>query len=62
MGYLRKETDSSLLYTVVNQLDPDTEGLIKIAFSVLRTALDDYNLLYLVMITNLLHFCRRGDP
>lgn len=25
MGYLRKETDSSLLYTVVNQLDPDTE-------------------------------------
>uniref|UniRef100_UPI003AAE95D3 bromodomain-containing protein 9 isoform X4 n=1 Tax=Centroberyx gerrardi TaxID=166262 RepID=UPI003AAE95D3 len=25
MGYLRKETDSSLLYTVVNQLDPDAE-------------------------------------
>ncbi|XP_034729501.1 bromodomain-containing protein 9 isoform X2 [Etheostoma cragini] len=25
MGYLRKEPDSSLLYTVVNQLDPDTE-------------------------------------
>uniref|UniRef100_A0A8C4F3B7 Bromodomain-containing protein 9 n=1 Tax=Dicentrarchus labrax TaxID=13489 RepID=A0A8C4F3B7_DICLA len=24
MGYLRKEPDSSLLYTVVNQLDPDT--------------------------------------
>uniref|UniRef100_A0A8C2Z635 Bromodomain-containing protein 9 n=1 Tax=Cyclopterus lumpus TaxID=8103 RepID=A0A8C2Z635_CYCLU len=27
MGYLRKEPDSSLLYTVVNQLDPDAEGL-----------------------------------
>uniref|UniRef100_A0A8C4F2U3 Bromodomain-containing protein 9 n=1 Tax=Dicentrarchus labrax TaxID=13489 RepID=A0A8C4F2U3_DICLA len=25
MGYLRKEPDSSLLYTVVNQLDPDAE-------------------------------------
>uniref|UniRef100_A0A3Q4MUW8 Bromodomain-containing protein 9 n=1 Tax=Neolamprologus brichardi TaxID=32507 RepID=A0A3Q4MUW8_NEOBR len=25
MGYLRKESDSSLLYTVVNQLDPDAE-------------------------------------
>ncbi|XP_041798662.1 bromodomain-containing protein 9 [Chelmon rostratus] len=25
MGYLRKETDSSLLYNVVNQLDPDAE-------------------------------------
>ncbi|KAM3613896.1 uncharacterized protein V6R79_006725 [Siganus canaliculatus] len=25
MGYLRKETDTSLLYTVVNQLDPDAE-------------------------------------
>ncbi|KAM6994187.1 bromodomain-containing protein 9 isoform 2-T2 [Tautogolabrus adspersus] len=25
MGYLRKEADSSLLYTVVNQLDPDAE-------------------------------------
>ncbi|KAM6910232.1 bromodomain-containing protein 9 [Xenentodon cancila] len=25
MGYLRKETDASLLYTVVNQLDPDAE-------------------------------------
>ncbi|KAM4601020.1 bromodomain-containing protein 9 isoform 2-T2 [Polymixia lowei] len=25
MGYLRKETDSSLSYTVVNQLDPDAE-------------------------------------
>ncbi|XP_059195736.1 bromodomain-containing protein 9 [Centropristis striata] len=25
MGYLRKEQDSSLLYTVVNQLDPDAE-------------------------------------
>lgn len=28
MGYLRKETDGSLLYTVVNQLDPDAEGLL----------------------------------
>uniref|UniRef100_A0AAX7TLL3 Bromodomain-containing protein 9 n=1 Tax=Astatotilapia calliptera TaxID=8154 RepID=A0AAX7TLL3_ASTCA len=28
MGYLRKESDSSLLYTVVNQLDPDAEGLL----------------------------------
>lgn len=28
MGYLRKETDSSLLYNVVNQLDPDAEGLL----------------------------------
>lgn len=28
MGYLRKEQDSSLLYTVVNQLDPDAEGLL----------------------------------
>lgn len=28
MGYLRKETDGSLLYTVVNQLDPDAEGLV----------------------------------
>ncbi|KAK0134561.1 Bromodomain-containing protein 9 [Merluccius polli] len=27
MGYLRKEADSSLVYTVVNQLDPDAEGL-----------------------------------
>ncbi|KAM3872705.1 bromodomain-containing protein 9 isoform 2-T2 [Diretmus argenteus] len=25
MGYLRKETDGSLLYSVVNQLDPDAE-------------------------------------
>ncbi|XP_074539977.1 bromodomain-containing protein 9 isoform X2 [Halichoeres trimaculatus] len=25
MGYLRKESDGSLLYTVVNQLDPDAE-------------------------------------
>ncbi|KAM9852608.1 bromodomain-containing protein 9 [Aulostomus maculatus] len=25
MGYLRKDSDSSLLYTVVNQLDPDAE-------------------------------------
>ncbi|XP_036931326.1 bromodomain-containing protein 9 [Acanthopagrus latus] len=25
MGYLRKEADNSLLYTVVNQLDPDAE-------------------------------------
>uniref|UniRef100_A0A672Z510 Bromodomain-containing protein 9 n=1 Tax=Sphaeramia orbicularis TaxID=375764 RepID=A0A672Z510_9TELE len=25
IGYLRKESDSSLLYTVVNQLDPDAE-------------------------------------
>ncbi|XP_060906483.1 bromodomain-containing protein 9 isoform X3 [Labrus mixtus] len=25
MGYLRKEADSSLLYTVVNQMDPDAE-------------------------------------
>ncbi|KAM9783247.1 bromodomain-containing protein 9 [Neosynchiropus ocellatus] len=25
MGYLRKESDTSLLYTVVNQLDPDAE-------------------------------------
>lgn len=25
MGYLRKDTDSSLVYTVVNQLDPDAE-------------------------------------
>ncbi|XP_056142176.1 bromodomain-containing protein 9 isoform X2 [Lampris incognitus] len=25
MGYLRKEADSSLVYTVVNQLDPDAE-------------------------------------
>ncbi|XP_063342078.1 bromodomain-containing protein 9 [Pelmatolapia mariae] len=25
MGYLRKESDASLLYTVVNQLDPDAE-------------------------------------
>nr|XP_046255661.1 bromodomain-containing protein 9 [Scatophagus argus] len=25
IGYLRKETDSSLIYTVVNQLDPDAE-------------------------------------
>lgn len=28
MGYLRKELDGSLLYTVVNQLDPDAEGLL----------------------------------
>lgn len=27
MGYLRKEPDSSLLYTVVNQQEPDAEGL-----------------------------------
>lgn len=26
IGYLHKESDSSLLYTVVNQLDPDAEG------------------------------------
>uniref|UniRef100_A0A674NRS9 Bromodomain-containing protein 9 n=1 Tax=Takifugu rubripes TaxID=31033 RepID=A0A674NRS9_TAKRU len=26
IGHLRKETDGSLLYTVVNQLDPDAEG------------------------------------
>lgn len=31
MGYLRKESDGSLLYTVVNQLDPDAEGLPIIA-------------------------------
>lgn len=30
MGYLRKEPDSSLLYTVVNQLDPDAEGLLHV--------------------------------
>lgn len=29
MGYLRKEVDGSLLYTVVNQLDPDAEGLLQ---------------------------------
>lgn len=28
MGYLRKEPDGSLLYNVVNQLDPDAEGLL----------------------------------
>uniref|UniRef100_A0A8D3E6R6 Bromodomain-containing protein 9 n=1 Tax=Scophthalmus maximus TaxID=52904 RepID=A0A8D3E6R6_SCOMX len=28
MGHLRKESDGSLLYTVVNQLDPDAEGFI----------------------------------
>lgn len=28
MGHLRKESDGSLLYTVVNQLDPDAEGLL----------------------------------
>jgi len=27
MGYLRKEADSSLVYTVVNQLDLEAEGL-----------------------------------
>ena len=27
MGYLRKETDGSLVYNVVNQLDPDVEGV-----------------------------------
>lgn len=26
MGFLRKEPDTSILYTVVNQLDPDAEG------------------------------------
>uniref|UniRef100_A0A669EDF3 Bromodomain-containing protein 9 n=1 Tax=Oreochromis niloticus TaxID=8128 RepID=A0A669EDF3_ORENI len=30
MGYLRKEPDGSLLYTVVNQLDPDAEGLLSL--------------------------------
>lgn len=30
MGYLRKESDGSLLYTVVNQLDPDAEGLLSL--------------------------------
>lgn len=28
MGHLRKESDGSLLYTVVNQLDPDAEGVL----------------------------------
>lgn len=28
MGYLQKEPDGSLLYNVVNQLDPDAEGLL----------------------------------
>uniref|UniRef100_A0A668ALF6 Bromodomain-containing protein 9 n=1 Tax=Myripristis murdjan TaxID=586833 RepID=A0A668ALF6_9TELE len=36
MGYLRKEADSSLVYTVVNQLDPDAEGLLYILFVVLK--------------------------
>ena len=35
MGYLRKEADNSLLYTVVNQLDPDAEGLLSF-FSLLN--------------------------
>lgn len=30
MGYLRKEPDGSLLYNVVNQLDPDAEGLLSL--------------------------------
>lgn len=30
MGYLRKEGDGSLLYNVVNQLDPDAEGLLSL--------------------------------
>lgn len=30
MGYLCKEPDGSLLYTVVNQLDPDAEGLLSL--------------------------------
>lgn len=36
MGYLRKEADNSLLYTVVNQLDPDAEGLLSF-FSLLES-------------------------
>ncbi|KAM9807316.1 bromodomain-containing protein 9 isoform X1 [Syngnathus typhle] len=28
IGYLQKESDTSLVYTVVNQLDPEAEGLI----------------------------------
>lgn len=28
MGYLRKQTDGSLVYTVVNQSDPEAEGLL----------------------------------
>lgn len=31
IGYLRKETDGSLIYTVVNQLDPDAEGLLSVS-------------------------------
>jgi hypothetical protein len=27
MGYLRKEPDGNLLYTVVNQLNPEAKGL-----------------------------------
>ena len=27
MGYLRKEAESTIVYTVVNKLEPDAEGL-----------------------------------
>lgn len=30
IGHLRKETDGSLLYTVVNQLDADAEGWLSL--------------------------------
>lgn len=30
IGYLRKDSDSSLVYTVVNQIDPDVEGLFRV--------------------------------
>uniref|UniRef100_A0A3P9CB55 Bromodomain-containing protein 9 n=1 Tax=Maylandia zebra TaxID=106582 RepID=A0A3P9CB55_9CICH len=39
MGYLRKESDSSLLYTVVNQLDPDAEETHKVDLSSLSNKL-----------------------
>uniref|UniRef100_A0A669EN17 Bromodomain-containing protein 9 n=1 Tax=Oreochromis niloticus TaxID=8128 RepID=A0A669EN17_ORENI len=39
MGYLRKEPDGSLLYTVVNQLDPDAEETQKVDLSSLSNKL-----------------------
>lgn len=66
IGHLRKETDGSLLYTVVNQLDADAEGWLSLC---ILLNIQSYNLLHLFLEhpqhfekqSVVFEFCRRGD-
>lgn len=71
MGYLHKEADGSLLYNVVNQLDPDAEGLLSFCspFNIFYDPifmqyllLRFYGIRYLKSKEKFcLFICRRGD-